>query len=44
MSSVNLLDGLIGGIRQIYLAGVEATFKRALDFTDMASIKRMRAV
>lgn len=30
------LDGLIGGIRQIYLAGVEATFKRALDFTDMA--------
>lgn len=33
---MNLLDGLIGGIRSIYENGTEKTFKRGLDFADMA--------
>lgn len=32
---MNLLDALIGGVRKVYAAGTELTFRRGLDFTDM---------
>lgn len=34
---MSALDGLVGGIRTLYEGGVELTFRRALDFTDMAA-------
>jgi hypothetical protein len=32
---MNLLDGLMGGVRRLYARGVEQVFKPALDFADL---------